>query len=377
NTIVDSENKLVSCLGSVGPVVVIGPNNFPLAFNAISGSDFASAIAAGNPVIAKAHPSHPETSRLLAQQARIALEQAGLPLETVQMFYQVAAEDGLKLVAHQEVAAIGFTGSRHAGVKLKKVADECGTPIYLEMSSVNPVFILPSAFENQELVQELAGSCLLGAGQFCTCPNLFVMVDSPESNAFLGAIQAEFESREPGVLLSKAVQGGLATAAQSLCQAGAEILTGGKAVDAAGFRFENTLMKVSGDQFLNSAAELQTEGFGPLSLGVLAKDAAQLHAIANAIEGSLTGCVYGSSTDAEMGQVSRILRRKVGRLIHNKMPTGVAVSPAMNHGGPFPATGHPGFTAVGMPGSIRRFAKLDCYDNVAEEFWPSCLRQSD
>ena len=136
-------------------------------------------------------------------------------------------------------------------------------------------------------------------------------------------------------------------------------------------------MKVGGDQFLANAAELQTEGFGPLSVGVVAKDAVQFRAIANAIEGSLTGCVYSSSTDGELGELSRILRRKVGRLVHNKMPTGVAVSPAMNHGGPFPATGHPGFTAVGMPGSIRRFAKLDCYDNVAEEFWPSCLKRTN
>jgi NADP-dependent aldehyde dehydrogenase len=374
NPTVDSESKLASCLGPLGPVLLIGPNNFPLAFNAISGSDFASAIAAGNPVIAKAHPAHPGTTQLLAQQASAALATAGLPAAAVQMFYQVAPEDGLRLVSHSTIAAVGFTGSRNVGLQLKQTADEHGKPIFLEMSSVNPVFFLPSAFQNEDLANELVGSCLLGAGQFCTCPNLFVVLDSPESAQLLGRVAEEFKSRPAGPLLSESGVAGLEAAAKRFAESGAELLAGGKVIENAGFRFENTLFKVNGDQFLQQTDALQTEGFGPMSIGVVAKDAAQMEEIAAAIEGSLTGVVYGNNDDAELPALTRILRRSVGRVIHNKMPTGVAVSPAMNHGGPFPATGHPGFTAVGMPGSIRRFAKLDCYDNVDSKFWPTCLK---
>lgn len=374
NANVDGDSNLANCLGALGPVLVIGPNNFPLAFNAISGSDFASAIAAGNPVIAKAHPAHPGTTKLLAEQASAALEKVGLPAATIQVFYQVAPEDGLKMVSDERVAAVGFTGSRHVGLQLKQAADERGKPIYLEMSSVNPVFFLPSAFENEGLADELTGSCLLGAGQFCTCPNLFVVTEGPESTEMLNRMTSEFGSRPAGPLLAMSGVTGLAEAAKRFEDAGAELLVGGKAIENAGFRFENTLFKVSGDQFLKNREALQTEGFGPMSLAVVAKDAQQVREIAAAVEGSLTGAIYGSNDETEMPVLTTILRRNVGRVIHNKMPTGVAVSSAMNHGGPFPATGHPGFTAVGMPGSIRRFAKLDCYDNVDQQFWPACLR---
>lgn len=386
--VADPENGLASCLGPIGPVFVIGPNNFPLAFNAISGSDFASAIAARNPVIAKAHPSHPGTSRLLAEQAHAALAEAGLPAATVQMLYQIDPDDGLRMVRHPMVSAVGFTGSRPAGLALKQAADETGTPIYLEMSSVNPVFFLPSTFaaatdsdtadgsRTKSASTELAGSIMLGTGQFCTCPNLFVVMDGPDSQTLFDGVASELKSREPGVLLSEAVQAGLESATGLLKDAGAELIVGGKRVDEPGYRFENTLFKVSGDQFLNHAAALQTEGFGPLSLGVVAKDADQVRQIAAAIEGSLTGSIYGSIDDELLSELTRILRRRVGRVIHNKMPTGVAVSPAMNHGGPFPATGHPGFSAVGMPGTIRRFTKLDCYDNVAPELLPEGLRNA-
>lgn len=376
NADVDEDSKLANCLGPLGTVLVIGPNNFPLAFNAISGSDFASAIAAGNPVIAKAHPAHPGTTKMLAEQAAKALASVGLPAATVQMFYQMSPADGLRMVASENIAAVGFTGSRQVGLQLKQAADHCGKPIYLEMSSVNPVFFLPSAFENEGLADELTGSCLLGAGQFCTCPNLFVVTEGADATELLSRVSSEFSSRPAGPLLAKSGVTGLEEAAERFVDAGAELLAGGKAVADAGFRFENTLFKVSGDQFLKNAEALQTEGFGPMSLGVVAKDAAQVREIAAAVEGSLTGAVYGNSEEPEMSVLTTILRRNVGRVIHNKMPTGVAVSHAMNHGGPFPATGHPGFTAVGMPGSIRRFAKLDCYDNVDTKFWPECLKKA-
>jgi len=348
NPIVDKEINLASCRGPIGPVLVIGPNNFPLAFNAIAGGDFAAAIAAGNPVIAKGHPSHPLTTKLMAE-----------------------------MVKSPGIAAVGFTGSRNAGVALKAAADECGKPIYLEMSSVNPVFFLPSLFDQrstEEVVAELAGSCTLAAGQFCTCPNLFVLIDDEQGQQVIDGVKAQFEEQTPGVLLSKAVLGGLESTAAMLQKEGAELLVGGKPSDEAGIRFENTLFKVTGDQFLANSEAMQTEGFGPLSLGVLAKDLDQFYEIAESIEGSLTGCVYGSASDPAASELVSRLRRRVGRVIQNKMPTGVAVSPAMNHGGPFPASGHPGFTAVGLPTSIGRFTKLDCYDNMEDALKPDCLK---
>ena len=377
NPVVDAEINLASCRGPIGPVFVIGPNNFPLAFNAIAGSDFASAIAAGNPVIAKAHPSHPLTTKLMAEQAVAALAAAELPAATVQMLYHMSPEDGLRMVKSREIAAVGFTGSRNAGVALKAAADECGKPIYLEMSSVNPVFFLPSLFEQRpidEVIAELSGSCLLAAGQFCTCPNLFVLLDNEQGQQVVEGVKGKFEEQTPTVLLSGAVLGGLESTAALLQDKGAQLLAGGKPSDEEGIRFQNTLFKVTGDEFLANTETMQTEGFGPLSLAVLAKDMDQFYAIADSIEGSLTGSVYGSASDPAAQELVSRLRRRVGRIIQNKMPTGVAVSPAMNHGGPFPATGHPGFTAVGMPTSIGRFTKLDCYDNLEDALKPDCLK---
>jgi NADP-dependent aldehyde dehydrogenase len=152
---------------------------------------------------------------------------------------------------------------------------------------------------------------------------------------------------------------------------------GGKPLHGPGYRFANTLLRVSGKQFLANPESLQTEGFGPLTLGVVVDDDAEMLKVARAIEGSLTGSIYSAKQGGEdelAMDLMRVLRRRVGRVLNDKMPTGVAVSPAMNHGGPFPATGHPGFTAVGLPASIRRFAKLDCYDNVRPERLPNCLR---
>src|SRR5580698_1221296 len=188
--ILDLERNIRSCFAPIGPVIVFGPNNFPLAFNGISGGDFAAAIAAGNPVIAKAHPLHPNTSRLLAEEARKALSQSGLPMATVQMIYQVSNEDGLRLMSDPRVGAIAFTGSRSVGLRLKASTESVGTPIYLEMSSINPVIFLPGALAERggQLAQELADSCLAGSGQFCTSPNLILLLQSDTTETLLQKI---------------------------------------------------------------------------------------------------------------------------------------------------------------------------------------------
>lgn len=374
NPIHDHENNIHSCLTPIGPVLVFGPNNFPLAFNAVAGGDFASAIAAGNPVIAKAHPSQPGTSKLLAEQALDAAQRTGMPDGIVQMLYDVDLNDGLKMVGDPRVAAVAFTGSRPGGTALKAVADKVGKPIYLEMSSVNPVFLLQSALDSDAtLADQASASCLLGVGQFCTCPNLIVAPKGAKADQLLNSMQAAFQAAPVGTLLSEGVLSALKSNIPTLIRAGAQVVAGGAEVESDGFSFANTLMMVESKAFLENADALQTEAFGPATLVVMCDDS-DLMAVASRIEGSLTATVYGPPDDPLMLALTKILRKTAGRILHNKMPTGVAVSPAMNHGGPFPATGHPRFTAVGIPASLERFAKLTCFDNVAPNFMPDCLR---
>ncbi|MCK7511932.1 MAG: aldehyde dehydrogenase family protein [Desulfobacterales bacterium] len=194
-----------------GPVAVFGPNNFPFAFNAVGGGDFAAALAAGNPVIAKANPGSPGTTRIMAEAAVEALCRIGLPSTSVQMLYHFSAEDGRRLVSHPLVGATGFTGSRTAGLGLKEAADRAGKPIYLEMSSVNPVFVLPGALRERgaEVAAELFASCAAGAGQFCTKPGLLVYAEGPESAGFRNGLAAAFDGAPAGVLLGQGVLKGL------------------------------------------------------------------------------------------------------------------------------------------------------------------------
>ena len=376
---IDKAKNLRSCLAPIGPVVVFGPNNFPFAFNGVSGGDFAAAIAAGNPVIAKAHPLHPYTSQRMAEAAARALKSTGLPAATVQMIYKLSHAKGERLVSDPRIGAVGFTGSKGAGMKLKHAADGAGKPIYLEMSSLNPVVFLPAGLkENTEKwAKELAESCMMGCGQFCTRPNLALLIESEVTEAFLREVAATFESRETHALLSSAGRNQLHESIEALQSAGAKLVTGGKNVPGKGYRYASTLLRVPGKDFLKAAHELQREAFGNEVMVIVAADEAELLQVLEHLEGQLTGTVYSAASGADDALYSRIepvLRRRVGRLLNDKMPTGVAVSPAMNHGGPFPATGHPGFTAVGIPTSIVRFTALQSYDNVREDRLPACLK---
>ncbi|AHX14139.1 ketoglutarate semialdehyde dehydrogenase [Dyella jiangningensis] len=360
------------------PVLVFGPNNFPFAFNAIAGSDFASAIAARNPVIAKAHPSHPATSERLARIAFAALKQAGLPLATVQMLYHFDNAIGTQIAGDARLGAIGFTGSRTGGLALKAAADAAGVPAYVELSSVNPVFLLPGALAERgtALVQEFFASCTMGSGQFCTNPGVVIVPHSDAGDAFVAEATRHFAGAAPGVLFSRGVLDHLQGSIATLRKAGAELLAGGQA-GSPGYRYAPTLLSVDAEHFLREPKALQTEAFGPVSLLVRVKDVEQMAQVASAFEGNLTGTLYTAndgSDDATWAKVVHALRPRVGRLIGNRMPTGVAVSPAMNHGGPYPSTGHPGFTAVGMPAAITRFTALHCYDNVPEHQLPPELR---
>ena len=376
---IDTKTGIRSCYGAIGPVCVFGPNNFPLAFNSVAGGDFAAAIAAGNPVIAKANSSHPGITRRLAELAFDAVRATGLPLATVQLIYRTSHADGERLVADPRVGATGYTGSRSAGLKLKAAADAAGKPIYLELSSTNPVVILPGALAERgdKLAEEFTGSCLMGTGQFCTNPGLILLVAGAATDKFIADVQQRFQAAPVGTLLSKAVEKSLGENLAALRKAGAELLVGDTPGGGAGYSRANTLLRVAGKQFLADAEALQTEAFGNASLLVVAKDIDEVGQIIDRLEGNLTGCIYSDtagSDDRMYDLIGPKLRQKVGRLLNDKMPTGVAVSPAMNHGGPYPSTGHPGFTAVGIPASLLRFAMLQCYDNVRPHRLPEVLQ---
>ncbi|MDE3104841.1 MAG: aldehyde dehydrogenase (NADP(+)) [Acidobacteriota bacterium] len=377
--VIDRKANIRSYYAGLGPVVVFGPNNFPFAFNGVAGGDMVAAVAAGNPVIAKAHPLHPATSRLLAECAYAAMQQSGVPMATVQMLYHLDNEDGLRLVSDPRVAAIAFTGSRKGGLHLKAAAERVGKPIYLEMSSLNPIVLLPGALQEKgaQLATELADSCLAGAGQFCTSPNLILTLAGEDAEQLARAYAEQMEKRPSGTLLSTGGLSGLDANVRALVAAGAEVVTGGKPLDGPRYCYSNTLLRVTGAQFLENAEALQVEAFGNATTLVTAADAAQLIEVLQHLEGNLTACVYSSSDstdDALYRDVAEVLRTKAGRLLNDKMPTGVALSPAMNHGGPYPATGHPGFTAVGIPRSLLRFAALQCFDNVRPHRLPAELR---
>lgn len=379
---IDTKAGIRSIHAPLGPVLVIGPNNFPFAFNGMAGGDFAAALAAGNPVIAKGHPSHPATTRRLAELADGVLQTCRLPAGTVQLLYRMSGADGLAMMQDPRLAAVGFTGSKGAGLRIKQACDEAGKPAYLEMSSVNPVIFLPGAIRERsaDLAQEFTTSCLMGAGQFCTNPGLVVLVAGPATEAFLSDVRARFATAPAGTLLSPQVRDAVLAAVGAVRDAGATLLTGGGPVVGGRVAVENTLLSVTGSRFLIEPERLQTEMFGPASLCVIAEDIEEVAAILGHLEGNLTGSIYSSRAgddDAAYRRIEPLLRRKVGRLLNDKMPTGVAVSPAMNHGGPFPATGHPGFTAVGIPASLRRFTALQCYDAVRPERLPRALQDAN
>ncbi|MCP2619976.1 aldehyde dehydrogenase (NADP(+)) [Candidatus Aminicenantes bacterium AC-334-K16] len=380
---IDTQRNIRAKYGPLGGVViVIGPNNFPLAFNAVSGGDFAAALAAGNPVLAKAHPLHPKTSQLLAQAMAVALEESQLPPPAIQFIYHFRPEDGFKAISHPATAAVAFTGSRTTGLAIKEVAEKSGKLAYLEMSSINPVFLLPRALQERgaRIAEEFSSSCLLGNGQFCTNPGFIVLTEGPGKEEFLQRAVDLFQNQDPGCLLGQQIQFNLEKTIQKIIKEGAILLCGGQHLPGPGYRFEPTLLQLESQLYLQKPAVFQTEMFGPVSLLVICQNQEEMLQIATSLEGNLTASLYTHSQgedDAFYRQLEPLLRLKAGRLLNDKMPTGVAVSPAMMHGGPYPATGHPGFTSVGIPGAILRFAARHGYDNVPQDRLPPELQDEN
>lgn len=363
-----------------GPVVVFGPNNFPFAFNGVAGGDFAAAVASGHPVIAKANPGHPETTRLLTIEAAAAADEAGLHRATVQMVYRTSHTDGARLVSDKRVAASAYTGSRTGGLALKTAADAAGKPIYLEMSSINPVIILAGAIVERRdaIADEIVGSMLLGVGQFCTSPGLIMSV-SENNDEVLEALADRIRWGASGTLLGNRVAKDLEATKSIWLGAGVREVARADTV-GPGCSFPNTLMATNADSFVAHSSALQTEAFGNMGLFVDCTDLEALLGCVDQLDGSLTASVFSAedgADDAAYDIVAPRLAERAGRLLNDKAPTGVAVVPAMNHGGPFPATGHPGFTAVGIPASMARFAMLQSFDNVRAHRLPPELQPSN
>ena len=379
---IDSRRNIRSAAFGLGPVVVFPPANFPLAYGAVTGGDFAAAIAAGNPVIGKAHPGHPSVSRLAAGEALETLRETGLPTATVQLLHGIEPADGERLVADERVGATGFTGGQAAGSRLFAAASAAGRTIWVEMGSLNPVVILPGAVaeRGEEIAGELAASVTGSAGQFCTKPGVVFLVDDPPGQGdacrrFVATLTERFQAVAPQVLLGPAGRARLVAAIDELRRAGARLLAGGTAEGACSHA--PTLLEVGGADLLARPRNLLVEAFGNSTVLVRCVDLDELERAVACVGGSLAASLYRArhgGDDRAAEKVARLLVARAGRIVENRMTTGLAVTPPMQHGGPWPSAGPPFFSAVGMPWSILRFARRICFDGWSPERLPECLR---
>jgi len=364
----------------IGPVGVFSASNFPFAF-AVAGGDTASAFAAGCPVVVKGHPSHPATSMLFAEAINAALRQSGFPAGTFSLIQGTGVEVGQALVRHPQIEAIGFTGSLRAGRAIYDAAAARPRPIpvYAEMGSVNPVVFLPQALKTraEALADGLVNSVTLGGGQFCTNPGLLFVVDSPEAQQFITMVAERMTQIEPCVLLNAQIEGGLAKAVETTrAFPFVELLTGGKAQSDDHYTYASTVMQVSSADFRAHAA-LQEEHFGPVTVFVVCQSLGDLMETLQVLQGNLTATIHAEESEQDQAnKLYHLLREKVGRLIWNGFPTGVAVVPSMVHGGPYPATTAAGTTSVGMT-AIRRFMRPVAYQNMPDSLLPDALKDAN
>jgi alpha-ketoglutaric semialdehyde dehydrogenase len=378
---IDTGKNIRSQAVGLGPVVVFPPANFPLAYGAVTGGDFAAAIAAGNPVIAKAHPGNPSVSLLAAREAAEAVRETGMPSATVQLVHGVSLADGERLVADPRVGATGFTGGQEAGRKLFTAATAAGRVIWVEMGSINPVVFLPAALAERavEIAGELTASVTGSAGQFCTKPGLAFFVDDAAGKAFVAAVAAAFGGIGAQVLLGPTGRERLRAAIGRLRAAGARVLVGdGAAAEVDGpCTHVPTLLEVTAGELVADPAGLVVEAFGNATVLVRCRSLAELEQALACVGGSLGASVYlarSGADDAAFARVAPLVVARAGRVIENRMPTGLAVVPPMQHGGPWPSAGPPFFSAVGFPWTILRFARRVCFDGVSQPRLPEMLR---
>ncbi|SNZ00802.1 aldehyde dehydrogenase (NADP(+)) [Flagellimonas pacifica] len=364
---------------ALGPVGVFGASNFPLAFSA-AGGDTASAFAAGCTVVVKAHPAHPGTSELVGNAIIKAAKKCGMPNGVFSMVHGASIDVGQAVVRHPFIKAIGFTGSFRGG---KSLFDEAARreepiPVYAEMGSTNPVFVLPGALKenHQALAEGLSGSVQLGVGQFCTNPGLTIVPEQEEGSLFENILKESISDAESATMLTESIQ--------RAYNSGLEKLKAKDAVASVSFGKKGEqqsqgvpeVLSVSANDFL-SDKELEEEVFGPSTLLVRTKDKDEMIKIAKGLNGHLTATVQGTEADlAEYADLLKILERKVGRLLINGFPTGVEVCHSMVHGGPFPATSDARMTSVGTA-AITRYTRPICYQNYPDALLPDELKAAN
>ena len=371
-----------SMLHPVGPVVVFCAGNFPLAFS-VAGGDTAAALATGNPVIVKAHHSHPGVAEIVGRAMIRAMDDCGLPDGVFSLIHGQGNRIGTALVRQPQVRAVGFTGSRRGGTALMKVASEREHPIpvFAEMSSINPVFVFENALRRNggDIARGLAASVTLGLGQFCTNPGLVVLPRGAPADEFARNLARELAGTPDGDALNAGIASAYHAALRRLELRKDEDIKVHRSSRASpgSCRMGTALFEVTAAAFLRDAS-LQQEAFGPASLLVTWKEEEELQRMVRSLEGQLTGTVHATSMDMfRAGPVIEILQQKVGRLLFNDFPTGVEVCHAMVHGGPWPSTSDGGrSTSVGTL-SIRRFVRPFCYQNAPDPVLPPALRNDN
>lgn len=368
--------ELRRMLRPLGPVAVFGASNFPLAFS-VAGGDTAAALAAGCPVIHKAHPAHPRTAAMVGAAIGAAVAEVGLPAGVFSLLHGAGHELGQWLAEHPGIQAIGFTGSLRGGRALFDLAAARPRPIpvYAEMGSVNPVFLLPGAVKERAaaLAAGLAGSVTMGVGQFCTNPGLLFLVGDENGEALLAALAEKLDHAPAGRMLYPALQRAYAEGIeQHLAQDGVEKRT---AAEPTGGLEARPVLLVAGADAFAGHPRLQEEVFGPVTLAVKCADERAMARLAESLEGQLTATVHAAEeADREAAaELLEILADKAGRVIFNGFPTGVEVAHAMQHGGPYPATTDSRSTSVGTA-AIDRFLRPVAYQDVPEALLPADLK---
>lgn len=363
----------------IGPVVVFGAANFPLAYST-AGGDTASALAAGCPVIVKAHPAHAATSDLVASAIQKAIERTGMPAHVFQHLHGKNFEVGQALVKHMHTKAVGFTGSLAGGKALFDIASQRPDPIpvFAEMSSVNPVILLPEslATDFDKTAALLASSITLGVGQFCTNPGLIIAVEHEGLNKFITKLSDEIKKVVPGTMLHQGIADNYhKRLSQTLAQQGIRV-EGESIQKGESNQGQSLVASVSAHDFLKNPL-LAEEVFGPFSLIIKCKDTAALHAVVSHIHGQLTTSIIANEKEisAHKNLINTIIE-KAGRLIINGVPTGVEVCPSMQHGGPYPATTDSRFTAVGTD-AIKRFVRPVAFQNFPDSLLPDELKEAN
>lgn len=365
----------------LGPVVVFGASNFPLAFS-VAGGDTASAFAAGCPVIVKAHPAHPGTSALVGQAILAAVKRTGMPEGIFSLLYDNGYSVGEQLVRHPETKAVTFTGSFKGGMALVKIAQEREVPIpvFAEMGSINPVVFLPEAIKERasDLAMKYAASITLGAGQFCTNPGLLLAVKNPALDFFISELSEAIKKVQPAVMLTPGICSNYKKLSEeALAAPGVTLLARSEGLqESGGYSSVPVFAKVSAADFIANP-RLREEVFGPYSLLVIAEGQEELEKVVDTLGGQLTITVM-----AEPSELSAYrsfiydLGAKAGRLILNGVPTGVEVCPAMQHGGPFPSTNDSRFTSVGTS-AIYRFVRPLSWQDWPDELLPAELKSDN